>query len=286
MVNQGISHRLTILFLLIGSIVSILILSSNINSVPYSTSNLPIVNPIVGIATSHYLSTINANSENGGMTFTIFELGKSSTLSNPNASDPLFSVNSSPYGIDFKRWAIYYLQKDMSEWYKNFPKNDDKCNYHINGTVKMLANPFDLFEFVNREPIYECNFDTTDSYFFPLFLESCDYYEKNSDPKLNTCVVERNQHAKGQVWLDGVELQNLDRYRLTTDYFKINYTTPNPVNVPEGSYRALLNGLFLFVKPLPPGDHELVYKMIQFPDDPFNKFAASITYKLHISKKG
>lgn len=306
MVNHEISHRLTILFLLTGSIVSIPILSSHFNSVAFSTTKLPVVNPIVGTGTSHYLSTINANSENGVKNFTISELGQSIILSNPDTSDPLFPVNSSPYGINLKKWAISYLQKDMSEYNENFPKNDDKCNtYNNSGPVKMLANPFDLvateeaervnildFGTINvaehRKVSYECNFVTSDSYFFTMFLESCDYHDPKSDTdaELNACVVKRNQEATGKAWLDGVELQNLDRYRLTTDYFTINYTTPNPDNVKEGTYRALLNGLFLFVKPLPPGDHELKYVMSQITKNPQDiNYSAEIIYKLHITEK-
>jgi hypothetical protein len=131
---------------------------------------------------------------------------------------------------------------------------------------------------------FECNFTTSNSYFFPLFSEECDYESITGLDNLKKCVRENNDFARGKVFIDGTEIPNLSSYRFTTDMFKINYTNMNPYDATPGSYDALIDGLFIFLKPLSEGTHELKYSIVQIKPSHDNDYAAQITYKLNITQ--
>ncbi len=63
-----------------------------------------------------------------------------------------------------------------------------------------------------------------------------------------------------------------------------NITIPEDVNVPNqvsGTWHAGAHGWFVFLKPLPPGDHTLYYN-IGVTGQGENNHAAEITYTLHV----
>lgn len=43
--------------------------------------------------------------------------------------------------------------------------------------------------------------------------------------------------------------------------FMLNYSPGNQYDVPEGSYQAVVDGYYLIMKPLLPGEHTLKYKI-------------------------
>ncbi len=77
-------------------------------------------------------------------------------------------------------------------------------------------------------------------------------------------------------------MTDLSKYHFTTDFFNITYNELNPYNAPAGTYRALIDGLFVFIKPLPLGIHEIKYSMLQITPTHDNDYASEITYKLNI----
>ena len=100
---------------------------------------------------------------------------------------------------------------------------------------------------------------------------------------MHDCVVANNQFAKGKVFVDGVELTELQPYQFQTDFFNLNLTANNPFGSEPGTYRALIDGLWIFLKPLPVGDHEVKYSMVQIKPTHDNDYASEITYKLKIA---
>ncbi len=192
-------------------------------------------------------------------------------------SDFLYTLDSKVDGIEFKKWPILYWQAYLDEYDNKTTDINDNCYSIKHGSVIFLVNPFRI-----SKANYECTFTTSNSFFFPLFNEECDYADINNDNALRECVTANNQFAKGKVFINGIEMTDLSKYHFTTDFFNINLTSSNPFGSTPGTYRALVDGLFIFVKPLPSGIHEIKYSMVQIKPSHDNDYASEITYKLNI----
>jgi hypothetical protein len=195
-----------------------------------------------------------------------------------NTKDLLYPLGSEVNGIPFKNWPIEYWKSYLAEYDNKTTDIKDNC-YSINhSSVAFLVNPFRI-----SKATYNCNFDTNTSFFFPLFSEECDYAETHGDQNLLDCVVENNQFAKGKIYVDGVELTDLQPYHIKSDFFNLNLTSNNPFGSQPGVYRALIDGLWIFLKPLPAGDHEIKYSMVQIKPTHDNDYASEIIYKMKIA---
>ena len=109
-----------------------------------------------------------------------------------------------------------------------------------------------------------------------------------NDEGLKTCVNERNQAAHVVLTVDGEEHEVIAKdkppFRFTSDFFNIT--------IPENSFyadqgigtnRALLDGIFFILKPLPPSDHTVKYLTVQnfSPNHPWNA-KLNVNYLLHV----
>ena len=54
------------------------------------------------------------------------------------------------------------------------------------------------------------------------------------------------------------ELQNLEKYRATSDVFNMTIAENNAFQSPSGIFPAMADGFFAFLEPLLPGEHTLV----------------------------
>ncbi len=204
----------------------------------------------------------------------------SSSYAQKQGGDNLYTLDSKVDGIDFKKWPMLYWQAYLDQNDNKTTDVNDKCYSIKHGSAVFLVNPFRI-----SNANYECTFTTSNSFFFPLFSEECDYADITNDDALRECVTANNQFAKGKVFIDGIEMTDLSKYHFTTDFFNTNLTSNNPFGSTPGTYRALMDGLFVFVKPLPSGNHEIKYSMVQIKPSHDNDYASEITYKLNILDK-
>ena len=68
--------------------------------------------------------------------------------------------------------------------------------------------------------IMNVHFTTSNSFFFPLFSEECDYADITSDDALRECVTANNQFAKGKVFIDGIEITDIVKIPLYHGFFQ------------------------------------------------------------------
>lgn len=57
--------------------------------------------------------------------------------------------------------------------------------------------------------------------------------------------------------LDGIELKNMEQYRVRSQIFDVFFPEDNVYNVKSGQTRAASDGFWLFLKPLSPGLHQI-----------------------------
>lgn len=208
--------------------------------------------------------------------------------------DPLLhSVDSSPYNTTSREWAQKWWQ-----WYVSVPKTQSP-NYpeypnHIQtNDCSVLQDPkspvFFLFtplvEMSNVE--WSCTVPKDKSIMIPIVSALADFGDptlpEKTDESLLSTVKPGNDFAQIKVTLNGEKLgYNSDpKWRILTDFFNITLPEHNLWMDKEkpGTYRAVADGYFLFLKPLSPGEHLLNYEAATIPPNE-NQYAQSVSYHL------
>jgi hypothetical protein len=194
-----------------------------------------------------------------------------------------FRKDSSTYGIPYSEWPKIWWQ-----WWVGIPNNEHpavdydskKCGAHQQGPVWFLPDVVAQ----GNEPYtvrkFSCEIPKGKSILFPLSTASCwlgnpefkDVSNKlSSDPKvdsdLNTCVISPQDNTQiVYVRVDGKGLDTTKLDRATTSFF--NMTVPsNPVTSifdfgAPGTSRARADGYFMFLSPLPEGNHIIQFKAV------------------------
>lgn len=97
-----------------------------------------------------------------------------------------------------------------------------------------------------------------------LLNSECSYAEfplLKTEEELRECAKRMQDLVIGvNASLNKVHVPNLENYRVQTDIF--NFTVPenNILNLSSQTTQAVADGNWLFLKPLPPGTHELKVK--------------------------
>lgn len=201
--------------------------------------------------------------------------------------DQKFIVEESPpYGKPLEKWAQEYWQ-----WWATMPPNiddlvdvdDDPCITHQSESSKVLflLNPY------GRIYNSKCEISSQNALLVPLLVGECDTnLSTYAGPKevnnanisslteLHKCAMSSDETFNAwRVTLDGQiifqntgspedsDLKNRIQVRDSALFF-INITQPEDMNFfeyPPGNYPAVVDGYYLFLKPLSPGTHVLQY---------------------------
>ena len=60
--------------------------------------------------------------------------------------------------------------------------------------------------------------------------------------------------------MDGVNLQQLDKYRVTASLFNLTFPANNIFGSSVGTTQAVVDGFYVFLQPLAPGKHEVHFR--------------------------
>jgi len=197
------------------------------------------------------------------------------------------------YGKTYSEWAAKWWQWTIGTPADINPNLDNgDCTVGQKGPVWFLATTLGKNPGVERK----CTIPLGIALFFPLINASyaafvTDPPEQKTDAYLRSiidCGIPEVLTAE----IDGVSVKNLYQYYEHSPFFKVKVPYPNIYNVPEGLIpQDLLDpvvdqGYYLFVEPLPPGQHTIHWKATwtcPWQKDPFTE---DITYDLRVGKKG
>ena len=97
--------------------------------------------------------------------------------------------------------------------------------------------------------------------------------------------MEANEYGVIEATVDGVKLKNLEQYRTQSGFFNITIPEDNIYDNGAGTFRALSDGFFVFLEPLPPGKHDVHLKVsVLNPIEQQYNYNADWTYHLIIAK--
>jgi hypothetical protein len=203
----------------------------------------------------------------------------------PSITEPkVFSANSSPFGIPFSEWAIKWWQWHISIPKAEHPRENPESTYcpvGNDGPVSFLTHSIQGIS----EQV--CNIPAGNAILISVSSGECDSDEIKSgeDAALRKCASEGNEHAAFEVTVDGksVNIHPTNENRTQTRFFNITIPRDNFYEVNPGTYKAIVDGYFALLEPLPKGEHTLrVRASVSNPLDPSFNFANDAIYHLRV----
>lgn len=204
-----------------------------------------------------------------------------------------FEVGSSPYNVTYDEWAAKWWQWYVSVPKTHSPNNLDYPNHITNQTCAVFQDPKSPVFFLFTPYVEEKNADRTctvpkdKAILIPIVSSEMDTGDPtltdNSTKALIDTATEGNNNALISIKLDGVTLNfNHDqKNRILTEPFSITLPEHNLWEEKEkpGTYTGVAEGYYLFLKPLPVGNHTLYYEAGTGEPNP-SQYAQSVTYRL------
>src|SRR6476660_1629417 len=95
----------------------------------------------------------------------------------------------------------------------------------------------------------------------------------------------KNDYGSIQVFLDGVDLKyDMKQNRILSDFFNMTIPENNVFQEKTGTFRSIVDGYFLFLKPLPSGEHKLEFKVsVLNPTKTEYNYFQDVIYHLNIT---
>ena len=170
----------------------------------------------------------------------------------------VFSIDSNPYNVTYSDWTAKWWQ-----WMLSIPANQSPgadrtgqyCGLQQEGPVWFLAGTF------GGEQKRSWTIPEGKALFFAPINGECSYAEnpdKKSEEDLRQCAKALQDQVKTIiVTIDGVKLENLDKYRIQSPLFTVDLPKSNNFGVEPGPTQAVSDGNWVFLKPLSSGNHTI-----------------------------
>jgi hypothetical protein len=213
-----------------------------------------------------------------------------------------YSKNEAPFGTTYDEW----IGKWWNWWFDTYRSGrypeEGGCLINKTESLVMLMDTA-----ISGKPHQECEISSNQGIMFPLwtgeFEDSLPEYDSYTNEQLSkgareeldlgavTSVVKIDENIVAK--LDEISTMNLGKldYKInamdnvTEVYSKgFNLTIPEDSNIPDlipGTWRAGAHGWFIFLKPLPPGDHTIYYNVGVTGLGP-NNHSSEIKYDLKV----
>jgi hypothetical protein len=227
----------------------------------------------------------------------------------------LFSKDDKPFGVSYDDWFSKY-------WNLWVAKNTDEATPKPGGCLTVNTDSkSDSFVMlmetadVGSPPAQVCKITSKQGIMIPLWIAWCDNSaggrERNPNEPLAKCAREQYNlgNIRSDVSVDGVPVAKLDvrmslisgslDYKVNslanvTELYTKNFNLTIPSNthkadVVPGTWSAGSHGWWVFLKPLPHGQHSVYYNIRVTPTGALtspgtNPHFADITYKLQVEK--
>jgi hypothetical protein len=212
------------------------------------------------------------------------------TIAKADSVNPgIYSRDSRPFGLSYGDWINRWWQWNMEIPSGEHPRLHyipSRCGINQSGPVWFLSH------LLTGKEERTCTIPSGKAILVPMLTGNCDadFTTPNapaseSDPNLIDCAKAGNEYGAISATLDGRKLQDLDKYRTLTGFFNLTVPKDNVFNNRPGTWRAINDGFFVFLEPLPPGKHDLhLTTNVLNPIDSSYNYSADLDYHLIVGK--
>jgi hypothetical protein len=198
-----------------------------------------------------------------------------------SSTPQLYLKDSSPYGTPYADWIKKWWQWNASIPKAEHPQTNPKtvCATKVSGQVSFLVQN------LQGTSHYSCTIPAKSAIMLPISTGSCTSIEAHSSKPadLINCATIGDQHLTFKATLDGVPLNNLENNYAITKIFDMTVLNDNYELLKGGTYPTGAGGYFIFLKPLPAGEHKLhVTARVVNPTDPSFNFDYDTSYDLNV----
>jgi hypothetical protein len=178
-----------------------------------------------------------------------------------NGSQGIFPPDSRPYGLTYGEWTAKWWQWAYLMPEANNPMVDDtgrNCANNQTSPVWFLAGTS------GGAVTRECTISSGNAILIPIINVVCD---SALDPSLDTeaelraCAkADQDTVIAKEITVDGMNVGNLDSYRIQSPLFNLTYPENNIAGVAPQTAKAVSDGFWILLEPLSPGSHEIHFK--------------------------
>jgi hypothetical protein len=180
----------------------------------------------------------------------------------------MYPRNYEPFGESWEKWAALWcnwllsIPKDINPAVDETGKNSSQNQNDEN--VWFLAGTFG-----NNIPVRrKCTVPKSKAILFTIadkedsFVEDPEFiYEDQLSMRARTAM---DRLIYLELVVDGKRLQNLEKYRVHSDFFYLTFPKNNVYGVKPGTYRSVCDGYWAFLRPLPIGSHKISFSAAIF----------------------
>jgi hypothetical protein len=192
-----------------------------------------------------------------------------------------YTKDSSPYGTPYADWIKKWWQWNVSVPKAEHPQTNPKvvCATKVSGQVSFLVQN------LQGTSHYSCAIPAKNAIMLPISTGSCTSIEAHSTnlADLLTCATTGDQHLTFKATLDGTQLNGLEKNYAKTNLYDMNVPNDNFESLKGGTYPTGAGGYFIFLKPIPTGQHNLhITARVVNPIDPSYNFDYDTSYDLKV----
>jgi hypothetical protein len=198
----------------------------------------------------------------------------------------LFSPGSKPYGLTFGEWAARWQTWLYSIPGPKNPATDTtgkNCAQNQTGPVWFLAGT------TGGSVERACNIPAGKALLFPVIANECSYKENpnlKTEAELRTCAVSPDNAVTDlELTIDGINFQDMAKYRVQSPLFGITFSNDNLAGVSPGPTQGVADAFLAILHPLSAGNHILHFKAAAIQPaatGSSNSFVIEATYHLAV----
>jgi hypothetical protein len=173
----------------------------------------------------------------------------------------VFPPDSKPYGLTYGEWTAKWWQWAYSMPEEDSPivdENGRNCANNQSGPVWFLAGTG------GGAVTRECTIPSDKGILIPIINVECDSAAgpaAETEAELRSCAkADQDTVITKEITIDGANIGNLDSYRFQSPLFNLTYPENNIAGIAPQTTKAVSDGFWILLEPLPPGTHEVHFK--------------------------
>lgn len=201
----------------------------------------------------------------------------------------IFPPDSEPYGFALSEWAAKSWQ-----WSFSLPSGDSQepgndadyaCAVNQSGPVWFLAGSGEGG--IDKRA---CTIPAGKALLITPLAGLCSYADTpnaKSESDLRSCAMAGDNGALIEMSIDGVRLEDINRFRVQSPPFNLTIPEENPFGILPGTTTAVADCWCIMIEPLPAGKH-VIHFTVSIPGNPsfgISAFATDVTYDLMIQEQ-